>query len=95
MIHRIVTGAQGFLGSTLARLLRAAPERVLAVDRVPGKEIEAVDVTDVSFRAHVRQFLIGATRAELYNAAGNVPNLAWIADTSSTEFQRIPTTTSP
>ncbi len=89
MIHRIVAGARGFLGVALARSLRAAPGRLLAVDRVPGKEVEAVDVTDVSFHARLRQFLIGATRAELYTAAGSVPDLARIADIPPTEFRLV------
>jgi len=89
MIHRIVTGAQGFLGLALTRSLRAAPGYLLAVDRVPGKEVEAVDVTDIAFHERLRQFLIGATRAELYNAAGSVPDLACIVDIPPTEFQLV------
>lgn len=52
-------------------------------------EVEEFDVTDVSFHTRLRQFLIGATRAELYDAAGSVPDLAWIADVPPGEFQRM------
>lgn len=89
MIYRVVTGGRGFLGSAVSRQLAGIPGQLLCVDRNPGDGVEAIDAADVAFRERLRVFLAPAGRAELYLAAGTVPDLAWIAQTSPEQFQRV------
>jgi hypothetical protein len=61
------------------------------VNRTPAHGVETFDATDAAFRERLCQFLAPATRAELYLAAGSVPELVWIADISPAELRRVVT----
>lgn len=91
MIHRVVTGASGFLGSALVRHLTGVPGRVLAIDRSASRlnvPLVMLDCRDRNGLADVLgPFLQGADRVELYEAAGLVPPLARIAEIDPGTFR--------
>ncbi|MEV4437074.1 hypothetical protein [Streptomyces sp. NPDC049585] len=58
MIHRVVTGAAGLLGSAVSRRLRRTEGRLLRTDVAE----------EAAFRSRLEHFLATATRAELYLA---------------------------
>jgi NAD(P)-dependent dehydrogenase (short-subunit alcohol dehydrogenase family) len=91
---RVVVGAAGLLGRRLVAHLADEPGRLLAVDAARfWSDCRAAalvqEATSPQFAEHLQPFVRGASRAELYFAAGFVPNLLRIRDTDTAVFRRV------
>jgi gluconate 5-dehydrogenase len=102
MTHRIVVGARGLLGHALVTHLASLPGRLLAVDAAPepqpdplagvwvgGVPVATVDCRDREFVEMTHEFVQGAGRVELYQAAGAVGRRARIKETSLDMFRAV------
>jgi gluconate 5-dehydrogenase len=87
-VARVVIGAAGFIGRRLCGQLASQPGSLLAVDvtaapyaNPPIVHVEPGDLSDV-----LASHLAGSARAELFYAAGRVPDLARTVDVSVDAF---------
>ncbi|MGH3887187.1 MAG: SDR family oxidoreductase [Pseudonocardiaceae bacterium] len=86
---RIVTGARGLVGATLADHLAQLPGTLLAIDTRPARhQVIGADAAGEEFPALLATHLRSASRAELYHTAGHIPELARITDILPQDFAR-------
>lgn len=86
-VARVVVGAAGFIGQQLCAYLDPLPGLLLAIDVArPSLKPSILDVEPHQLPDLLARHLGGSDRAELYYAAGRVPELARMVDIATDDF---------